>query len=159
MLDFVTYLYRYHYWLRYDGHERATLRAAWQSKSKSSDTIPGGIGTTAIYTIYTSAAQRFCCGTPFFCSASARISRRERASDRERETDTKVAECIEAKRTHVSTPCFIVCTPPGIRLFFRPRLGGFQSEGTKKSWRDFFRKMNSLLPFTPLCLLRQWKLF
>lgn len=70
------------------------------------------------------------------------------ASDREGETDTKVAECIEAKRTHVSTSRFIVCTPLGIHLFSAATRWRFRPEGTKKSPRDFFRKMNFLLPFT-----------
>lgn len=108
----------------------------WQSKSKSSDTIAerwnwdnGDIYDRA------EVLLRYA----FFHSDLS-----TRASDGERETDTKLAECIEAKRTHVSTPRFIVCPIHSSR----PRLGEFRPEGTKESRRDFFRKMNFLLPFT-----------
>jgi len=78
------------------------------------------------------------------------------ASDRDGETDTKVAECIEAKRTHARTHArtsrhhvtsYARRATRYTSLLSRDS-SEFRPEGTKKSPRDFFRKMNFLLPFT-----------
>lgn len=122
------------------------VRAAWQSKSKSSDTIPGGIGTTAIYT----TARRFCWGTPFF-DQRARESlsaRTRRATEREKQAQRWLSASKRNARTSRHRVSSYARRPVYIRLLSAARLGGFRPEkGQRNPGRDFFRKMNFLPPF------------
>lgn len=68
--------------------------------------ISGGIGTRR-----RSIRLEFCCGTAFFARrAQYKDAGASWGNDRERETDTKVAGCIEAKHVHVSRhrPIYII---------------------------------------------------